>query len=360
MPPAVGRMHASHMSNPFVHLNPAHSIPQSHYQQQQHSLPQPLTRPSNYAAVNGFAPPTSNVALQNAYASAGALAGANAAQGVGGGTGLGSEAAYRGFAHGAALQQQQAHQAEAAQLGLKSGLAGRIREVWAHNLEHEMVLLRQLITKYPYVSMDAEFPGIVARPIGNFENKASYHYQTLRCNVDLLKPIQLGITIWTADGELPPQQPDPSLFPKLPNNLVVCPCTWSFNFRFSLDHDMYAEGSIELLKKAGLDFAKHQEQGIDLNAFGAALTTSGLTFVDDVNWLSFHSGYDFGYLVKLLTNAPLPENESEFRDLVNIYFPKLWDIKFLLRHAQRTLAPQNRLSPTASTVINTLGQKSGL
>lgn len=153
MPPAVGRMHASHMSNPFVHLNPAHSIPQSHYPQQQHSLPQPLTRPTNYPAVNGFAPPTSNSALQNAYASAGALPGPNPAQAVGGGTGLGSEAAYRGFAHGAALQQQQAHQAEAAQLGLKSGLAGRIREVWAHNLEHEMVLLRQLITKYPYVSM---------------------------------------------------------------------------------------------------------------------------------------------------------------------------------------------------------------
>jgi CCR4-NOT transcription complex subunit 7/8 len=153
MPPAVGRMHASHMSNPFVHLNPAHSIPQSHYPQQQHALPQPLTRPSNYPAVNGFAPPTSNAALQNAYASAGALPGPNPGQGVGGGTGLGSEAAYRGFAHGAALQQQQAHQAEAAQLGLKSGLAGRIREVWAHNLEHEMVLLRQLITKYPYVSM---------------------------------------------------------------------------------------------------------------------------------------------------------------------------------------------------------------
>jgi len=153
MPPAVGRMHASHMSNPFVHLNPAHSIPQSHYPQQQHSLPQPLTRPSNYPAVNGFAPPTTNAALQNAYASAGALPGPNPGQAVGGGTGLGSEAAYRGFAHGAALQQQQAHQAEAAQLGLKSGLAGRIREVWAHNLEHEMVLLRQLITKYPYVSM---------------------------------------------------------------------------------------------------------------------------------------------------------------------------------------------------------------
>jgi len=157
MPPAVGRMnHASHPSNPFIQFNnPAHSIQQlPHYQQQQHSLPQPLTRPSNYASANGFIPPTTNAAaLQSAYASAGALAGPNAGAGVGGGTGLGSEAAYRGFAHGAALQQQQAHQAEAAQLGIKSGLAGRIREVWAHNLEHEMVLLRQLITKYPYVSM---------------------------------------------------------------------------------------------------------------------------------------------------------------------------------------------------------------
>lgn len=155
MPPAVGRMHASHMSNPFAHLNPAHSIPQSHYQQP-HSLPQPLPRPNNYASVNGFVPPTTNAAMQGAYASQGPLpgtAGAGAGAGAGGGSGLASEAAYRGFAHGAALQQQQAHQAEAAQLGIKPGLAGRIREVWAHNLDHEMVLLRQLITKYPYVSM---------------------------------------------------------------------------------------------------------------------------------------------------------------------------------------------------------------
>lgn len=144
------------------------------------------------------------------------------------------------------------------------------------------------------------------------------------------------------------------------NNLMLVPCTWSFNFRFSLEEDMYAEGSIELLKKAGLDFRKHQESGIDLNAFGAALTSSGLTFMEDVNWLSFHSGYDFGYLIKLLTDAPLPAEENDFRDLVKIYFPKLWDIKFLLRHAQRSLAPQNRLSPTGAAIITALGQKSGL
>jgi len=209
---------------------------------------------------------------------------------------------------------------------------------------------------------DAEFPGIVARPIGNFENKASYHYQTLRCNVDLLKPIQLGITLWTSEGELPPSQPDTDVIQKIPygNNLIACPCTWSFNFSFSLEDDMYAEQSIEMLRNAGLDFQKHQELGIDLNTFGATLTTSGLAFEDDVNWLSFHSGYDFGYLVKLLTNDALPEDEGKFKQLAKQFFPKLWDVKHLLRHAQKDLHVQNRLSPTAANIIASLGQKSGL
>ena len=38
---------------------------------------------------------------------------------------------------------------------------------------------------------DTEFPGVVARPIGQFTGNADYHYQTLRCNCDLLKIIQL-------------------------------------------------------------------------------------------------------------------------------------------------------------------------
>lgn len=75
------------------------------------------------------------------------------ALGGGGGQGLASEAAFRGFAHGAALQQQQQHQQDAAQMALKPGMGGRVREVWATNFDAEMPLLRELITKYPYVSM---------------------------------------------------------------------------------------------------------------------------------------------------------------------------------------------------------------
>lgn len=38
--------------------------------------------------------------------------------------------------------------------------------------------------------------------------------------------------------------------------------------------------------------------------------TSGLVLVPNVTWLSFHSGYDFGYLLKLLTCTPLPAGVS--------------------------------------------------
>jgi hypothetical protein len=43
----------------------------------------------------------------------------------------------------------------------------------------------------PAPRQDTEFPGVVARPIGQFTGNADYHYQTLRCNCDLLKIIQL-------------------------------------------------------------------------------------------------------------------------------------------------------------------------
>lgn len=37
-----------------------------------------------------------------------------------------------------------------------------------------------------------------------------------------------------------------------------------------------------------------------------------------VRWITFHSGYDFGYLVKLLTCSSLPANESEFFELLKV------------------------------------------
>lgn len=54
----------------------------------------------------------------------------------------------------------------------------------------------------------------------------------------------------------------------------------------------------------------------------------------DVKWISFHGSYDFGYLLKLLTCAPLPDNEAQFFDLLHDFFPALYDIKYLLKNCR--------------------------
>lgn len=72
-----------------------------------------------------------------------------------GGTGLASHAAQMGFARGAQMQQQQLHHVDG-RLALESkagAVKSRIRDVWKHNLAHEMAVLRSLVDKYPYISM---------------------------------------------------------------------------------------------------------------------------------------------------------------------------------------------------------------
>ncbi|KAM5279518.1 CCR4-NOT transcription complex subunit 7 isoform 2-T3 [Hipposideros larvatus] len=164
------------------------------------------------------------------------------------------------------------------------------------------------------VTQDTEFPGVVARPIGEFRSNADYQYQLLRCNVDLLKIIQLGLTFMNEQGEYPPGT-----------------STWQFNFKFNLTEDMYAQDSIELLTTSGIQFKKHEEEGIETQYFAELLMTSGVVLCEGVKWLSFHSGYDFGYLIKILTNSNLPEEELDFFEILRLFFPVIYDVKYLMK-----------------------------
>lgn len=47
--------------------------------------------------------------------------------------------------------------------------------------------------------------------------------------------------------------------------------------------------------------------------------------------ISSRSGYDFGYLVKLLTAQPLPASEESFLELLELWFPNIYDIKHIMR-----------------------------
>lgn len=46
---------------------------------------------------------------------------------------------------------------------------------------------------------------------------------------------------------------------------------------------------------------------------------------------TWNSGYDFGYLVKLLTCITLPTSEEDFFEVLSTWFPTVYDVKFMMR-----------------------------
>lgn len=203
----------------------------------------------------------------------------------------------------------------------------QIREVWNDSLDDEFALIRELVDDYPYIAMDTEFPGTIVRPLQDL-----LPYSTLKENVDLLKLIQVGLTFSDEEGNLP-----------------TCGtgkyCVWQFTFReFDLDKDVYAHDSITLLTDCGFDFKKNNEKGIDVLRFSELLMSSGIVLNENVRWVTFHSAFDFGYLVKVLTCRKLPETREGFSHLLNVYFPVIFDIKHLMRYSNSLHGGLNKLA----------------
>jgi CCR4-NOT transcription complex subunit 7/8 len=205
--------------------------------------------------------------------------------------------------------------------------------------------------------------------MGSFQGKGDYHYQCLRCNVDLLKVIQLGITLFTEDGEQPPSTSHSSdNGMDMPGNRryngggQLLPCTWQFNFKFSLTDDMYSEQHIESMKQAGIQFGRLEVDGIDQTEFASLLISSGLVCDEDVRWIIFRGGYDLGYLTKLMLCQPLPDDEREFDMLVKKYFPSIYDVKHLMKHAvkQHSMGQLTPMDSACSEILAKFEQKASL
>ncbi|KAF6004201.1 Ccr4-not transcription complex, subunit [Cyanidiococcus yangmingshanensis] len=202
--------------------------------------------------------------------------------------------------------------------------APRFVEVFQENFERELDAISALVAsgKYKLIAMDTEFPGVVARPLGSFPSSEDFQYQTLRCNVDLLKIIQVGLCVADPYGNLPSVEDAPS------GNV------WQFNFAFSLVDDIFAQSSVDMLQEAGINFEALQNHGIEPLHFGELLITSGLVLNEELTWITFHSGYDFGYLTKLCTADSLPMTRQEFQELVGLFFPRIFDIKCIMSSLQ--------------------------
>ncbi|KAI9727753.1 MAG: hypothetical protein M1834_007992 [Cirrosporium novae-zelandiae] len=327
----------------------------SHHPQQHPVSTAQLSNTSAFSSHN-FIPGNSNAAL-SAFSTNG-INGLTAGLGGGGGgyvdsggAGLASHSAQMGFARGAAMQQQQAHENSVHNI-MNGKRPGRIREVWGNNLAQEMATLRLLVEKYPYISLDVLFPGITARPMGKFVDKEEYHYQCTRCNVDMLKALKLGITLFSDDGQLPPAEGFDMPSVNAMNGGVAYPCTWQFNFQYSPAQDMAPSDFLEEQSKH-TDWEMHENNGIDPFDFGALLMSSGLVLNEDVTWLSAHAAYDFGHLVKIMLCRAMPISKDEFVNLIHICFPSFYDIKYLRTDVTATQSANGSpLSQQATHVLN--------
>lgn len=187
-----------------------------------------------------------------------------------------------------------------------------IVEVWASNLEEEFVRLSDLITRYHFVAMDTEFPGFIARSTQTYPSANEERFHRQRLDVNLMKIIQIGITLGDGQGNL------------------CQPCTWQFNFKFNPSEDLSSPDAITLLQQADIKFEEFERKGIDVSDFAHLLLSSGLVMNDSVIWISFHGGYDFAYLLKILTGDVIPPGLKEFLAELGQYFPHFYDMKYII------------------------------
>jgi CCR4-NOT transcription complex subunit 7/8 len=194
-----------------------------------------------------------------------------------------------------------------------------IREVWADNVEREFKLIRAAIERFPYVSMDTEFPGVIHHPPPAVHHSAltpPQRYALLKSNVDALHLIQVGLAF----------APSASSPPAL---------AFQVNLReFDPRLHRHAPDSVRLLAASGLDLPAHRARGVSARAFAALLMSSGLVCNPDVAWVTFASAYDMAYLVKVLMGRKLPRALPEFLRYVRVYFGNaVYDVKHMARVA---------------------------
>nr|KJB32502.1 hypothetical protein B456_005G243400 [Gossypium raimondii] len=211
-------------------------------------------------------------------------------------------------------------------MSISSNKSVVVRQVFAEDLDSELLMIKTAILRYPFVSIDTEFPGTIFKPSKQVirEGNPIINYHYMKLNVDALQVIQLGLSLSDAQGNLP-------------NFDSPFSYVWEFNFRdFDINRDCYASDSIELLKRQGIDFEKNKEKGIDSKDFAKKFWDYGLLFncygLKSITWITFHGTYDFGFMLKILTQSPLPLHLHSFMHQLAYFFGyNIFDLKYTFK-----------------------------
>ena len=104
-----------------------------------------------------------------------------------------------------------------------------------------------------------------------------------------------------------------------------------FLYLILIRKDKHLSEAISLLKNSGINFELLKSKGIDHDLFAEILISSGVVLNEDIKWISFHGGFDFAYLLKLINPDALLQTEKNFYSDLSRYFPRFYDIKYLIK-----------------------------
>ena len=200
----------------------------------------------------------------------------------------------------------------------------KIIEVYEENFIKEIKRIGKFLPSYPFIGMDTEFPGVVY-PCPVFAT--DFYYKFTKANVDKLKLIQVGISLYNKKGERPPYA-----------------STWQFNLKFDYKKEKIAPDAMNLLSGSGIDFEKLRTKGISYDLFAEYLVVSGLILNEKVTWISFNGFSDFAYLLNISTNKPMPDTEEDFDSDLALYFPNAYDIKILINNNELFKGGLNKIA----------------
>lgn len=198
-----------------------------------------------------------------------------------------------------------------------------IRPVWADNIDAEFALINSAFERHPFIAIDTEFPGTIhTSPKPYYQHSCNETYALLKANIDDLHLIQLGLTLFDADGNLPDL-----------GTQGAQRFAWEFNFcDFDLQHDRFVPDSIKLLRSSGINLEKNRQCGVHTARFGELLADSPVFYSPVSSWVTFHGAYDFGFLLKTVTmGGRLPDSLDDFMHTLRMLFGgRIFDLKRMM------------------------------
>ncbi|CAL9758409.1 unnamed protein product [Musa acuminata subsp. burmannicoides] len=179
-----------------------------------------------------------------------------------------------------------------------------------------------------------EFSGFI-RPTPPYASEED-RYADVKYNVDRMKLIQLGITLFDENGSTPWQG-----------------CCWQFNFS---DFDPLVHPSspksLELLRRSGHDLEGNRRNGINGDKWSNVLRNKLFDRRYGSVYVTFHGLYDVAYVIKLITGgAPLPPTLREFIAAARRVFGALYDIKYIAKYCDGLSGREFGLTSLAQELV---------